>query len=160
MPDVSVYVAVVSAGAGVAGAAIPQIAFVVRDVRQAERDRHERRAEAKRKACLDLLRSAGELRTQVANAAQYHGDEMGTRLADIRKYAAAAQLHAVNVALLAPRKLAEPAQRLAAAASRLAAAAADGTDLRVNEMIRPPDFTELDETFTTFQKIAVADARG
>ncbi len=158
MPDVSIYVAVITAGAGVAGAGIPHFAIVARDVRLAERDRRERRAAAKRQACLDLLRSAGELRMQVANAAQYHGDEMGTRLADVRKSAAAAQLHAVNVALLAPRKLGEPAQRLAAAASRLATAAADGTDMRVQEMIRLPDFTELDENFTAFRQIAVANA--
>src|SRR6266851_3196368 len=82
MPDVPLYVAAITAAAGVAGAAIPAIAVIIRDVRQAERDRRERRAEAKRQACLDLLRTAGELRTRVANTLQDPGDQIGARQAE------------------------------------------------------------------------------
>ncbi len=154
MADVSIYVALITAGAAVVGAAIPQVAIVARDVRQSERDRRERRVESRRQACLDLLRAVGELRTQVANNAQYHGNEMGARLAEVRKCAAAAELNAVSVALLDPDKLAEPAEQLAAAASRLAAVAAESTNLSLGNMIHAPDFTELDETIVTFRRIA------
>src|SRR5216683_549360 len=130
MPDVPLYVAAITAAAGVAGAAIPAIAVIIRDVRQAERDRRERRAEAKRQACLDLLRTAGELRTRVANTLQDPGDQIGARLAEIRESEGAVHLHAAGVALLAPGKLAGPAEDLAMAASRLAAAAARDTDRR------------------------------
>src|SRR5713226_7571226 len=75
MPDVSIYVAVIAAGAGVLGASIPQVAMFARDARRDERDRRERRAETRRQACLDLLRAGGELRTRLANAAQNHGTE-------------------------------------------------------------------------------------
>src|SRR5216683_915362 len=143
MPDVPLYVAAITAAAGVAGAAIPAIAVIIRDVRQAERDRRERRAEAKRQACLDLLRTAGELRTRVANTLQDPGDQIGARLAEIRESEGAVHLHAAGVALLAPGKLAGPAAR--------------DTDRR-SITIRPPDFSGLDESVAAFRRTAVADA--
>jgi hypothetical protein len=161
MSDVPIYVAVITAGAGIIGAAIPQVSILARDVRQAERDRRERRTDAWRQACLDLLRASGELRTQVANNAEYHGDEMGARLAEVRKCAASAQLHAVSVAFLGPATLKEPAERLAAAANGLAEAAAQNTDLSLGNMVRTPDFAQLDEAIAAFRAIAAAtDADG
>jgi hypothetical protein len=100
VPDVSIYVALITAGAGVAGAAVPQIAAVARDVRLAERDRRERRADTLRQACLKLLRAAGDLRTQVANAALYRGGEMGAQLAKITSSSATVQLHAASTRYL------------------------------------------------------------
>jgi hypothetical protein len=93
MPDVSLYVAVVTAAAGVGGAAIPASAVLIRDVRQAERDRRERNAEAKRQACLGLLSAAGELRTRLDNTAAYQGTEMGARLAVVRECDATVRLN-------------------------------------------------------------------
>jgi hypothetical protein len=158
MPEVSLYVAAITAAAGVSGAAIPAVAVLIRDVRQAERDRRERHAEAKRQACLDLLRAGSELRTRVANAAQYHGTEMSALLAQIRECDAAVQLHAVGVALLASGKLAGPADDLAAETSRLSAAAADNADPDAGVMAIEPDPAELNDSITAFRKMAVADA--
>jgi hypothetical protein len=158
MPDVPLYVAAITAAAGVAGAAIPAIAVIIRDVRQAERDRRERRAEAKRQACLDLLRAAGELRTRVANAAEYHGAEMSGLLAGIRECEAAVRLNAVSVALLAPGKLADSAEKVADAASRLAMFVADNTDKHAGEMLVKPNFAKLDESVEDFSRTAVAEA--
>lgn len=159
MADIPIYVAVITAAAGIIGAAIPQISFIVRDVRQAERDRLERHAAATRHACLELLRAVGELRAQVADNHEYHGEKMGARLAKVRKRAAAAEMHAVSVGLLVPATLAGPAERLAAAASRLAAVAAENTDLALGVMARAPNFTDLDACLATFRQIAVAQAK-
>jgi hypothetical protein len=153
MPDVSIYVALIAAAAGVSGAAVPNI----RDAREAKRGRRERDAAARRKACLDLLRAAGELRTRVANAADYHGDQMGARLAEIRECAAATQLQAMSVALLAPGKLAEAAENLASAASGLLAVTEQNTDVDHGVMPGAPDFAELDEKISAFRQV-VADA--
>ena len=158
MPDVSLYVAVVTAAAGVGGAAIPAIAVIIRDVRQAERDRRERTAEAKRQACLGLLSAAGELRVLVANSILCTKEQLGTQLVAIREAEAAVRLHAAGVALLAPQTLAEPADHLARTASLLTAAAAIDTDSRTR-MVREPDLTGLDESVTAFRRAAVADAR-
>jgi hypothetical protein len=158
VPEVSVYVAVVTAGAAVVGAAISQIPGLVRDIRQADQARRERNACTKRQACIDLLGAARDLLTQVANAADYHGEEMADRLAEIRKVAAAVHTHAANVELLAPDALAEPAVRLAGVADRFAADAAANTDLQLHQMVTAPDPTELGEAIEAFRKQAVADA--
>ena len=162
MPDVSLYVAVVTAAAGVGGAAIPAIAVLIRDVRQAERDRRERNAEAKRQACLGLLSAAGELRTRLDNTAAYQGTEMGARLAVVRECDATVRLNAVSVAMLAGGKLAEPAEQLATAASSLVATAtaAENIDTQQGEMLRKPDFTGLDISIKAFGQIAIADSAG
>jgi hypothetical protein len=158
MLQVSIYVAVITAAAGVLGAAVPAIATLTRDVRQAERDRRERRADAKRQACIELLRAAGDLRTQVANAAHYHGDEIGTRLAQIRECAEAVGLHAVSVGMLASEKLTAAAEHLAAAAENLVAMAVTNTDMRVKAMTPEPDYTEFDDSIAAFRRVAVAAA--
>jgi hypothetical protein len=158
MPDVPIYVAAITAAAAVAGATVPAITILIRDVRQAERDRRERSTEAGRQACLDLLRAAGELRMRVANAADYHGNEMATRLAEIRECDAATQLHAVSVALLALEKLTEPAAQLADAAGQLVAVAERNTNIDRGVMVPRPEFTELDEELRAFRRTVVANA--
>jgi hypothetical protein len=106
-----------------------------------------------------LLRSVGEMRAQVANSYEYRGTGIDARLADTRKYAAAIELRALNVVLLAPGQFAEPAELLAAAVRNLAKATADNTDLTLGTMIRSPDFDELDECVLAFRRIAVTDAQ-
>jgi hypothetical protein len=158
MADVSIYVALIAAGAGVIGAAIPQTAIA----RQARRDKREREATAWRSACLDLLGAVGELRTQIANNFEYHGSDMAERLAQVRRCATAAQQHAteVSVSWMVPRRLVAPAQGLAAAASRLAVAAASETRLDQGAMVRLPDFTELEHCADEFRRIVIAEANG
>ena len=65
MADVPIYVAVITAAAGLIGALFPQASLVIREVRQAEKDRRERFATATREACVNLLQTSGELRTRV-----------------------------------------------------------------------------------------------
>jgi hypothetical protein len=160
VPDVSIFVALITAGAGAIGAAIPQVATVVRDVRKAERDRRDQRAQTRRQACLDLMGAASDLRTQVANAALYHGDEMGARLTEISTRADAVQLHALNVGLLAPDTLAAAADRLTIAARDLAAAAARNTDMSLKQMVVSPDSAEFDQSVEAFRLEARAEAAG
>ncbi len=160
MVDVPIYVAIITAAAGIIGAAIPQITSLMRDVRQSERDRLERHSAATRQACLDMLRAASELRTQIANNHEYEGAEMGDRLALVRKWAAETQLHAVSVGLQVPAVLADPAARIAEAACRLAAVTAQNTNLAQGVMPLDPDFGELDERVAAFRQIAIADTGG
>jgi hypothetical protein len=158
VPDVSLYVAAITAGAAVLGAGVSFIPVYLRDVRQAGQDRRERHADTRRQACIDLLGAAEDLRTTVANAADYHGEEMPARLAQVRKYAAAVQIHAANIELLTPATLATPADVLAKAAGKFADQAAVSTDLKLNQMVTAPDPTELGEAIEAFRKQAVLDA--
>jgi hypothetical protein len=158
VPEVSIYVAAITAAAGVLGAAIPQVPVLIRDVRQAAQDRRERHADTRRQACLDLLSAAGDLQTDVANAGQYHGEEMRDKLAEIRKSAAAVKLHAASIELLAPQTLAATADRLAKEAAKFAALAVANTDLTLNQMIEVPDPGELDNATEAFREQAVAEA--
>ena len=158
MPDVSVYVALITAGAAVLGAGASQIPVYLRDIRQPSQDRRDRQADARRQACLDLLRASGDLLTDVANAGDYHGDEMANRLAEIRKLAAAVQIHAATIELLAPGKLSGAAAQLAGAAERFAAATAANTDLQLNQMVTAPDPAELSAAMGAFRKHAVEAA--
>lgn len=159
MTDVPLYVAAITAAAGIGGAALPSLATIIRDVKQAGRDRRDRQAEARRQACLELLRAASELRARVANTADCHGDEIAARLAQIRESEAAIHLSAAGVALLTPEELAEPADRVARAASRLVMFAEQQVDKAAKQMITRPDFGELDKCVTAFQNKAVDDAR-
>jgi hypothetical protein len=160
MADVSIYVAVISASAAILGAAVSPLSAARQVSVQAKRDREERRETALRQACMDLLRAAADLRTQVANNHEYHGNETPARLAQVRQHAADAGVHAVSIALQAPQALADPARRLAAAADRLAVATAENTDLDMGVSVRPPDFTELDTCVEAFSKLAVEHAGG
>jgi hypothetical protein len=161
MSDVSVYVALISGGAGVAGATISQLFSFVANTRQAKRDRQERYETAAQQACVDLLKAAGSLQTQVANNHEYHGEEMTGRLAEVRGYADATQEHAATVALLVPQTLAEPAEKVAAAATRLASRTAANTNLNPDFMNMPvlPDFSELNDCIKAFRRIAISSVR-
>ena len=160
MTDVPIYVAVITAAAGIIGAVVSPFALAYREGRQAKRDRRERHATAKRQACLDLLNAVGQLRTQVANNYEYHGLDMGDRLAEVRKRAADAELAGTAVSLLAPTTLADPAGDLAAAAACLARKTAADTDLLNGSMTSGsrPDFTRLDACVTAFRQTAAKEA--
>ena len=131
----------------------------LRDVSQAKRDRRERIATAQQQVCLDLLGSAGELRTQVENAADYQGPKMTDLLGDIRKCAEAVGQNAARVELLAPVKLGEPAARLAEAAEKLTAAAVEGTDLKNGQMVKVPSTAKLAEAMSAFKDQARTEFR-
>ena len=159
MTDVSLYVAVITAAAGVAGGSIPSITNAIRDGHQAKRDQRNRQAEAERQVCLDLLAAASELRARVANAAACHGDELDARLAQIRDLEATIHVHAARIAFLTPENLAQPADRVADAASRLVKSAEAKVAKTAKEMVERPDFKELDDSVKDFQDSAVKGTR-
>lgn len=159
MAEVSIYVAAITAAAGVAGASISQIPIFVHDFRQTKQDRRERNAGAMRQACLELLDSVGNLETEVANAGQHRGEGMGAQLATIRKYAAAVKLNAASIELLKPQVLAAPADRLAKEAEKFAVAVVANENLNADQMlITTPDSGELDKAVEAFRVRAVAAA--
>jgi hypothetical protein len=161
MSYVTIYVALITAVAGIAGATISQAFTNMRVSKRAERDRLERREAEHRQACLDLFRVVGELRTQVAFNRTHYGTDMGDRLARVREYAAAAQLNAVRVELLAQGDLRSAAERLAASARSLGKATEVNTNLELGSVTDSPVFGELDEELDdrveTFRQLAVAD---
>ena len=136
--------------------------FVLTALEQARgtRVRREDHTEALQQASVELLRAVTELRTGVANTHEYRGDRMGmaAQLAAIRTRAADSQVHALNVALLAPESLAQPAQDLARAANRLAEGATRETDLDRGIMARRPDFSEISALGDAFALAAVEQA--
>jgi hypothetical protein len=156
--EVSLYVAVITAGAAIIGAAIPQVPILIRDVRQAGQDRQERHSDARRQACLNLLGAAGELQAKVATAGQYHGEDMRDRLAEIRDCAAAIKLHAATIELLAPRPFAALADSLAKEGVKFAEQAVENTDLGLNQMVEIPDPGQLERAADAFREQAVAEA--
>ena len=159
MADTSIFVPLISAGAAVAGAAVTQIISAVRDGRKAKHDREERYDDATRQAFVQLLQAAGDLRTQVENNFEYHGDEMPARLAQVRQYAEATRVHAASVALRVPEALAELAEQVATAAGHLALVSAEKTNLQLGAMRELPNFNELDNSVRAFRRAAIAGAR-
>jgi hypothetical protein len=157
MQDVSIYVAVITAGAGLLGAGVAQIPGYARDKRQAAQARQDSRDDSLRQACIDLLGAAEELLADVANAVDYHGDEMASRLAGIRTTGASLQVHALAAQLLAEGDLAEAAKRLADAARAFAADAESKADLSLGSM-RPTDPAELIQAVASFRSAAVRQA--
>lgn len=159
MPQVSIYVAVIAAGAAVLGAAVAPVSAAYEKVRQAARDRAQQRETTVRQACVDLLRAARDLRVQVANTAAYHGTEMGARLERVRQLDADAASHADEVALLVPVSVAESAARLASAVRALAMAAQANVRPQIAASIREPDFAELDACIEDFRTRVIAHFR-
>ena len=161
MADVPIYVAVITAAAGFIGAVIPQAATVIRDVRQAERDRRERTATATRDACVALLRAAGELRTLTEGIRNYRGDANGmrARVEEARSRAEETRLYAANVSMQAPDKLGDPADQVADAASDLADDVVRSTDLNQGVLVGDLDVTRLVACITAFKQVAVRYAR-
>jgi hypothetical protein len=157
MAEVSVYVAVISAAAGIAGSALPLATSVVRDGLRGRRERIEREASKRSKACVGLLRTVLDLRVRVANLHDYHGDQMPERRAEIRDCAAKAEVLAIKVSLLGQQaELGETAQRLASAGVRLAAAAAASADLQLGASTTAPDFKELDKLIEAFKSLTLS----
>lgn len=157
MADVPIYVAAITAGAGLIGALIPQAALVIRDVRQAEKDRRERFATATREACVELLGAAGDLRTLVENIRSYRGDAGGmrARVEEVLNHAEATRLYAASVSLLVPGRLATPADTVAAAARALADDVVRNTNLDRGVSIDRSDTRALDTCITDFRDEAV-----
>jgi hypothetical protein len=167
MADASIYVAVISASAATLGAAVSAVSITYQNARQAERDRQQKREERQqrheeeaRTACIDLLRAAVELRTQVENNEGYQGEEMQTRLVQVRQHASDAALYAVLIGTIEPDVFADLADKLAKAARSLALAAAENTNLEMNMSTEVPDLGELNGCIEAFSKKAVAYAKG
>jgi hypothetical protein len=159
MTDVALSVAVITAATGIVAASLPQAVGVISEGRRDRRARREREARDLREACLDILGAVGDLHARLSSAQQVHGEEMNARLAEINAGVAAVQRYAVGVALLAPTRLGDYAQALSAAAADLATAAAASTDPVAQQMVRPPDFSELDQAAAAFRAAAVAHSR-
>ena len=162
MAEVSIYVTLITAGAGIAGATISQVSTAFREGRQAKRDRHERYVTASQDACFELLRAAGALRTDVENLNSYRGnaDGLRERLEVIRGHSAEAQLHAAGVGMKAPDRLTEPAERVAAAASSLMKAVLESTDLDNGVMVDFPGTGALNTELVAFREQTARYARG
>jgi hypothetical protein len=158
MVDVPIWVAVITALAGIIGAAIPQGAIVIRDVRQAERDRKERSATATRDACVALLRAAGQLRNLAEGWRSYRGDA-NALLAQVRSLAEATRLHAVDVSMQVPDKLGPPADEVADAASSLVDSVVANTDLSRGVATGDPYVAALVAAISAFRDAAVSYAR-
>jgi hypothetical protein len=158
MADVSIYVALIAAFAGVTGAAIPQVAIVVRDVRQSDRDRRDHYDDAVRQACLSLLRAVSDLRTLVANV-QAHRDDMAVWLADVDGRAAEAKLQATQVSLLVRDARAEAAAQVAEAADGVAVAVKRDARVGLGDVIREPSFRQLDGCVEVFRALVIATAQ-
>jgi hypothetical protein len=150
--DVSIYVALITGGAGAIGAATPQLATVFRDSRQASRDREERGVNARQQAYIELLGAAADLRTRVENTAMY-GGEILVRLAEIRSSAADVQVKAAKVSFLVS-KLDRPAGSLARAAADIAAEAVANTDMSTGVMTAP-SFTAFETVVEKFRSEAI-----
>lgn len=161
MTDIPIYVALITAGAGLLGAMIPQSWIIVREIRQQEHDRKDRYVAEARGACLDLLRASGGLSAHVRNMNTYRGDSNGlrTRLEEARGYLADIQLYAASVGMAAPGTLTELAVQLAAMAEGLTQAVEEITDPDNAEMLARPDTGPLDELISAFRDRAVASIK-
>ena len=160
MTDVPAYVTLITAGAGIIGATIPQVVVLIRDVRQAERDRRERSATATRNACVALLSASGEVRTLTESIRGYRGNASGMweRVEEVRSLAEATRVHAAEVGMLAPARLAEPADRVARAASDLVDDVMRNIDPEQGVLVGKPDVAKLVECITAFRNEAVTHA--
>jgi hypothetical protein len=158
MTEIPIYVALITAGAGLLGALVPQTWIVVREIRQRERDRRDQYVAQARGACLDLLRACGALSAHVKNMNTYRGDGtgLGSRLEEARGHLADIQLHAASVGMAAPDLLTEPAWKLAAEAVSLTKIVEEVTDLNHAEMLDKADTRLLDELISAFRDKAVA----
>jgi hypothetical protein len=162
MVDVPIWVAIITALAGIIGAAIPQGAIVIRDVRQAERDRKERSETATREACVALLRAAGELRSLAEGWRSYRGEPTAVlaRVAEARSLAEATRLHAVNVSMQVLGELGTAANDVAGAATALVADVVQNTNLSSGVVLGDPDVSTLVKCIDDFRDAAVGHARG
>jgi hypothetical protein len=160
--DVPVYIAVITGAAGIIGAGIPQASIVLREVRQAKRDRRERSIAAGQSACIDLLRAASSLSARAENLSAYRGDAkgLGVRLEELRKYLAETELHAASVGMLAPGQLIERASQLAEEAGSLMKAVKANVDLDNGIVVGVIDVGPLDTLIAAFRNEAIKYTRG
>jgi hypothetical protein len=160
MTDVPAYVTLITAGAGIIGATIPQVAVLIRDARQAERDRRERSATATRAACVALLSASGEVRTLAESIRAYRGNASGMRerMEEMRSLAETTRVHAAEVGMLAPAKLADPADRVAKAASDLVDDIMRNLDPDQGVLVGKLDVGKLVECIAAFRNEAVTYA--
>jgi len=160
MVDVPIWVAIITALAGILGAAIPQGAIVLRDVRQAERDRKERFDAATREACVALLRAAGELRSLAEGWRSYRGDPTAVlaRVAEARSLAEGTRLHAVDVSMQVPGQLGAPANVVADAATALIRDVVENTDQSRGVVLGDPNVEPLVTAIDAFRDAAVGYA--
>lgn len=162
MADVPVYVAVITGAAGIIGAAIPQASIVLRDVRQAQRERRERSVAAGQGACIDLLRAASSLATQIENLRDYRGapQELRLRLEEVRKSLDETQLYAASVGMLAPGQLIKRTSQLASEATSLVKAVEANFDVDNDVVVGPIDVGPLETLIAAFREEAVRWTRG
>jgi hypothetical protein len=85
---------------------------------------------------------------------------MRSRLAQVRRHASDAALHAVLIGVIEPKLFADLAENLAKAARSLAQAAAESTNLEMNMSTEVPHLGELDKCIEAFSKRVVANAKG
>ncbi len=156
MPEVSIYVALITG----AVALIPQFLMWLQNQSQARAARRVQHLTAVRHACMALYDTAADLRTQVQNNHEYHGEEMAARLAQVRQRAADASKHAVSIALMVPPELAHSAWQLAEAAFRVAESAGAGTNLDMGRSVSAPDLADLDARTAAFRERAVSYTMG
>lgn len=154
MADVPLYVAIITALAGVVGAGIPQLAAVARD-RRAERDRRDRISTRTREACIALLSAADELRTLAENLPVYRGDADGmrARAAEARSLAKDTRIHAADVTMQV-RDLIDAADELASAASDVAGDVARNIDMNEGVLLGNPDVSTLVKRIDAFRSAA------
>jgi hypothetical protein len=157
VPDASLWTTLIStcgaicAGAG--GIAITHWGAIRRDAVQAERQQGEERANARRKACSDLLAAAARLRVQVEMACQRQWRDMNARISDIQQCATDVGLCASQVALLGGTELPGTARSFANAASALTAEVVKNTkmgDLRAVDSSDESGYVEPSPSFTEF----------
>lgn len=166
MADVPLYVAIVSAAAGLVGATIPQVTTVIRETRKAERDRWERERDRQeqlahevRDVCVNLLRAAGELRTLTENMTSYRGDGTRALLGDVRGHAEATRLHAAEVGLRVSGQLAESAYQVAATATDLVGDVKQNIDMDRDVVIGSASVDALVSSIAAFREAATTYAR-
>lgn len=153
----TIYVtAVISAAAAILGASITPFTTMYQNARDARRERQARHEQAVRDECIRLIRAVWDLRTMAANDHEYHGEEMGARLAKVRGRAADASMRWVLIAALAPGDLGSSAKGLGMAAGHLAVERAKNTDLDHGRSLRDPEFGEIDSCIKDFSERVVA----
>jgi hypothetical protein len=156
MADVSIWVPVIAAGAGIIGATISQVTAVVRDARQDKRDRRERSGTMTRDACVALLRAAGEVRTLTESICSYRGNATGMmeRVEQARSNSEATRVHAAEVGMQVTA-LAGAADQLASAANDLVDDIVRNMDPNQGLLIDKPDAAKLVKCIAAFRDEAV-----
>jgi hypothetical protein len=155
--NVSIYVAAITGATGLFAALSPQLALAYREGRQARRDRQDREVGDQRQAYLELLATAAQLRTQVANYYEHKGPGLRDRLAEVRKLAADTEQNAVRVQLLAS-VFSQLAGDLAAAATGLAKRTIRDTDQSLDAIKSDtrPEYEQLDDCAQAFRRAVTA----